>query len=226
MIQTAAPFLQIQYSGLGSDLNGKIFIDRVLLSPTGTYDEISIRKLEISGNGPRFLFDLARGFKQDKPPAQMAITVHQLESPISSSFFSSIGARLGTSGKTIWKDTVDSCSLAGILNASGLKDLGFPGLTINGGMGYNYDQATGVVQLNIDYELSGVESSSLNLEVSGLTTAGVMGIGQMPTFKQLHLVRNIEPGYMKQMVTFCAGNSGQSPDQFIDTLTSYPQQIN
>ncbi len=222
MIQMAAPFLQIQYSGIGSDLNGRIFIDRVLLTPTGSYDEISIQQLEISGNGPRFLFELAQGFKQDKPPAQMAVTVHQLESAISSSFLSNIGARLGANATPIWKHKVDSCSLAGILTASGLKDLGFPGLTINGGVGYNYDQETGEVRLAIDYELSGVESSSLNFSLSGLTVAGVIGVGRMPAFEQLHLVRNIEPGYTKQMVTLCAGNSGQSPDQFIDALVSQP----
>ncbi|MCP4341660.1 MAG: hypothetical protein GY799_22960 [Desulfobulbaceae bacterium] len=222
MIRTAAPFLQIQYGGIGSDLNGSISIDRVLLTPTGSYDEISIRQLEISGNGPKFLFELAQGFKQSEPPAQMSIAVHQLESPVTSSFLSSIGARLGASTTTPWKDKADACSLAGILQASGLKELGFPGFTINGGMGYNYDQDAGVVQFNVDYDLSGVESSYLNLRLSGLTAAGIMGIGKMPAFEQLRLVRNIEPGYMKQIVTLCAGNAAQSPDQFIEALVSRP----
>lgn len=222
MIQVASPVLQIEYSGIGSKLSGTVSIDRVLLTPSGSYDEISIQRLEVSGDGPGFLLDLVQGFNKREPPAKMAIAVHQLESPISSSFLSSIGSPFGKNGSGIWKAEVDSCSLAGILKASGLRELGFPELTINGGMDYNYDKETGEIQFSINYELAGVESSSFHLKASGLTTAGIMGLGKLPVFEQLHLVRNIEPGYMKQIVTLCATNSTQPPDQFIDTLLSRP----
>jgi len=222
MIQTASPFLQIEYSGISSDLNGVLSIDRVLLTPTGSYDEISIQRLKISGDGPKFLFDLVQSFNKNSPPEKMSIAIQRLESPISSSFLSSIGASFSSTGKSLWKDQTDSCSLAGILNASGLKELGFPGLTIDGDIGYNYDKESREVAFKVNYALAGVESSSLSLKASGLTAAGVMGLGNPPELEQARLIRDIEPGYMKQMVTMCAANAQQTPDQFIDTVVSRP----
>jgi hypothetical protein len=218
MVSAAAPFMQIEYGGIGSDLSGIISVDRLSLTPTGSYDEISIQRLELSGDGPGFLLELMHGFKQEQPPARMALSVHRLESPVTSTFLTNIGPRLGAA----WNRQTDSCSLAGILKASGLKELGFPGLTINGDMGYTYDRDSGEVQFNLDYELAGVEATSLNLKASGISTAGLMGLGEPPFLQQLHLARRIQPGYMKQVATMCATNSGQSQDQFIEGLVTRP----
>ena len=222
MIQTASPFLQIDYSGISSDLNGVLSIDRVLLTPTGSYDEISIQQLKISGDGPKFLFDLVQGFNQNTPPEQMSITIQRLESPISSSFLSKIGSSFSSTGNSIWKDHTDSCSLAGIFKASGLKELGFPELTIDAVVGYHYDQEDREVVFNVNYDLAGVESSRLSLNLSGLTSAGMLGLGTPPELQQLRLIRDIEPGYMRQMVTMCAANAQQTPDQFINSVVSRP----
>jgi len=131
-IQQASPVLQIDYGDISSDLNGMISVSRISLTPTGTYDEISIRQLAISGDGPGFLFDLAHGFKQDQPPAQLEIRFDQLESPVSSVFLTSLATRLGQKQPGVWNTTGNVCSLTGILKGSGMKELGFPGITING----------------------------------------------------------------------------------------------
>ncbi len=222
MIQTAAPFVQIEYGGISSDLNGTLSIDRVLMTPTGSYDEISIQQLQISGDGPVFLFNLMQGFKDKTPPAMMNIAVKRLESPVSSSFINNVGARLTGSDKGAWKDKTESCSLAGIIKASGLKELGFPGLTIDGVIGYQYDEESNEVEFNINYELAGVESSSFSLKLSGLSAAGMIGAGDPPEIQQLRLVRMIEPGYIKQMITMCAANAQQTPDEFINSVLTRP----
>lgn len=221
MIEVAAPFVQIDYSGIGSSLNGTISVDKVRMTPTGTYDEISIQRIDVRGDGPKFLLDLAQGFDRGEPPEQMAVAIHQLESPISSSFLSSISNPLNKSGR---KTTVETCSIAGILYSVGLKELGFPFLSINGDMDYKHDKAASAVEFKLNYDLAGVESSFLSLKMNGVSAAGIMGLGKPPVLEELHFVRQIEPGYMKQIVTLCSGNSGQTHASFIDGLFSQPDK--
>ncbi len=223
-IQQALPVLQIDYGDISSDLNGMVSINRISLTPTGTYDEIRIRQLVISGDGPGFLFDLAHGFKQDQPPAQLEIRFDQLESPVSSAFLTGLTTRLGQKQPVAWNTKSNVCSLAGILKGSGLKELGFPGITINGSMGYNYDQQGGVAQIKFNYELAGVETSRIGLELNGLTAAGIMGLGSPPAISKLNLQRTMEPGYIKQMITMCSGKTATNPDRFIDSLVTRSDQ--
>ncbi len=215
MIQIAAPFVQIDYSSIGSSLSGSVSVDKVRMTPAGTYDEVSIRKLEVSGDGPKFLFDLAHGFEKNEPPGQMALAIHQLESPISSTFFSSVSSPFNKGGK---RTTIETCSLAGIINILGLKELGFPSITVNANMRYVYDEASNELEMKINYDIAGVESSYLSLKMNKISAAGIIGLGSMPILDELALVRQVEPGYMKQIVTLCSGNAGQTPSTFIDTL--------
>ncbi|MEJ2529985.1 MAG: hypothetical protein P8Z39_07945 [Gammaproteobacteria bacterium] len=220
----AAPVIELEYGGLGSSLNGSIYLDKVLLTPTGSYDEVTIRQLVISGDGPLFLYDLAQGFKRGKLPAQMIVTIRQLESPVSSQFFSSLINNLRSGNPALEIQKPDPCSLAGILRSSGLKELGFPSLSINGKMGYRYDKTTGEVQFDLVYELAGVESSNISLKMNRLTTKALTENGKMPIFDDLHYVHMVQPGYMKQIVTMCSANAAQTPDAFIDKLFSQPDK--
>jgi hypothetical protein len=224
VIRVAAPFVHLEYGGVGSSLNGSIYLDKVLVTPTGSYDEISIRRLIITGDGPLFLFDLAQGFDRGELPEQMSIAIQQLESPISSSFLSSLMNTFNNSNSVLKTQKLDPCSLAGILQVAGLKELGFPSLTINSNIGYKYDKASGQVQFDFVNELAGVELSSISLKMNGLSTAVITGLGKMPVLEELHFVTKFEPGYMKQIVTLCSANSAQTPDAYIDRLFTQPDR--
>lgn len=224
VIQIMSPFIQIEYGGVGSSLNGSISLDKILVTATGSYDEIRIRRIVISGDGPQFLLDLAQGFDRGKPPEQMQITVQQLESPVSSTFLTSLKNNFDSDKSESRKKRIDPCSLAGILRAEGLKELGYPSLSINGRAGYIYDSTTGETQFDLIYELAGVESSSISMKMNGLSAAAITGEGIMPVFNEVHLVHMIQPGYMKQIVTMCSANTAQTPDKFIDKLFSQPDK--
>ncbi len=215
MIRMASPIVQIDYSDIGSELSGAILIDNVRITPTGTYDEITIQQLRLSGNGFNFLLDLARGFKSKEIPAQMTISFHKLQSPVSSSFISNL---VSSFGKTSTKNKIKSCSIPGILNAVGLKELGVPAISINGSMGYMYDKEASQAEYNLRYDLLGVESSLFDLRMSQLSAQGMMGLGKLPIVDDIHIVRQFDQEYMKQIVNYCATEASLSSAAFIDDL--------
>lgn len=215
IIQMASPIVQIDYTDIGSELTGTIFIDNVRITPTGSSDEITINRISVSGNGFKFLFDLARSFASNEFPSQMDIDFDKLEAPASISFLSDITSSLSKGEDRV---KIETCSIPGILNAAGLKELNLSTITINGSMGYIYDKDINQAELKLKYYLAGIESMLLDLRVSQLTTQGMLGSGKLPVIEELHLVKQYESEYMKQIIMHCATAASQSTTAFIDEL--------
>lgn len=215
IIQMTSPIVQIDYASIGSELTGVIFIDNMRITPNGTNEEITIKRVSISGNGIRFLLNLGDGFSSSEFPAQIDVAFDQLKAPVSTSFLSDLASSL-SKGKDGLK--VETCSIPGILNATGLDELDINTITINGSLGYIYDKDLNQAEILLKYDLAGIESMLLNLRVSQITTQGMLGPGKLPIIEQLHLVKQYDPAYVKQITTHCATEASQSTATFIDDL--------
>ncbi len=215
IIQLASPVVQIDYTDVGSKLSGSIYIDNIRLTPTGTYDEVSIQKLSITGNGLNFLFDLSRGFKSNEPPPQMNIAFENFAMPVSSLFLSNLSSSINKKNSKIEFET---CSIPGILNATGLQEIDISSITANGSFGYIYDKAANQAELNIKYDLAGIESTMLNMKLSQLSTNTIIGVGKLPVVEKFSLTRQYKPEYIKQITNHCATNSSLATATFIDEL--------
>lgn len=215
MIQLASPFVQIDYSGIGSELSGSIIIDKLRITPTGTYDEVSIQQLKISGKNYKFLLDLMLGRRSNEILPQMRLSFQNLEGPVSSSYLSNLTARLG---KDSGHARIETCSIPGILASVGLKDLGHTTITMNGNIGYAYDRETNQASFSVRYDLAGVESSLLELRLSQFSPAEISQLGKPPVIDEMRFVRQFEPEYMQQIIKHCASNVDLTPDAFIEDL--------
>ncbi len=215
LIRTAAPVVQIDYSDIGSDLSGVIYINNVRITPTGAYDELTIDQLSVSGNGLKFLLDMMRGFDSNEPPPQITIAFKKLESPVSSSFLSNFTSSFKTDEA---KRKIKACSIPGILNAVGLNELNLSTITVNGKLGYIFDKEANQAEFNLKYDLVGIESTLLDIRVSQLSSQGLMGIGKLPIVEQFHMVRQFKEEYIKQIVNHCATEASLATTSFIDDL--------
>lgn len=215
IIRLASPVVQIDYTDVGSKLSGTIYIDSIRLTPTGTYDEVTIEKLSISGDGFKFLLDLSLGFKSNEPPQQMSIAFKNMQMPASSLFLSNLTSSLKTNTSNIDNET---CSIPGILNASGLQDIDINSITANGSFGYIYDKTASQAEINLKYDLVDIESTMLEMKLNQLTKSAMIGVGKLPIIEDLHLVRQYKPEYMKQIINHCATNASLATATFIDDL--------
>ncbi len=215
IIQLASPIAQIDYASIGSKLTGTIFVDGVSITPTGTYDNIKIKRISVSGNGFKFLFDLARGFTSNELPSQANIAYDRLEAPVSMTFLSRLASSLTKDGDS---EKIKTCSIPGILNAMGLKNLNLTTVSMNGSVGYIYDKDINQAEITLKYDLIGVESMLLDLRVSQFTTQGTLNTGKLPVIEQLHLVKQYEPDYIRKIIMHCATEASQSTAAFVDDL--------
>jgi hypothetical protein len=215
LIQTASPLAQIDYTDVGSELSGKIHIYNVNITPTGTYDEVSIQQLTISGKGFTFLLDLARGLRANSFPTEMEIEFKKLQSPVSGSFFQNITSSFNTSAN---QRKVKVCSIPGILNSVGLDKLNISTLTMDGMLGYLFDKEAGQADFVFKYELTGVESTLIELSLSQISQQMMIGLTKLPVIEQFRFVRQFESEYIKQIVNHCSTEASLAASDFIDDL--------
>jgi hypothetical protein len=220
MVQMAAPFADIEYGGIGSDLSGTLSVENILVAPAGTNEEMIVRRIEVAGDGPGFLLDLMKGFDKGEPPPRMSVTMRQADLPVSGDLFSGVGPQFsfGPAGQESKKPK--ACTLSGILQTVGLDAIGYSSVTANANMKYEYTQAGGEVSMSFDYDLVGIESLAMDVEMSGFTAAGAMGLGQMPAFGSIRMSYRVEPDYMKRMISYCAGRVDKQPQGYINSLFS------
>jgi hypothetical protein len=215
IVRLASPVVQIDYTDIGSKLSGTIYIDNIRLTPTGTYDEATIEKLSITGNGFKFLLDLSLGVNSNEPPPQMRIAFDNLQMPVSDLFLSNLSSPFKTNTDN---KEIDTCSIPGILNASGLREIDISTITVNGSFGYMYDKSASQAELNLKYDLAGIESTLLDIRLNQLSSSTIAGIGKLPIVEKFHLIRKYKPEYIKKIIGHCATNSSLATATFVDDL--------
>lgn len=215
VIQLASPFVQIDYTDVGSKLDGTIYVDSLRLTPTGTYDETTIKRLSVTGNGVSFLLDVAKGFNNNQLPSQMAIKFEKLVVPVSSTLFPNLGDSLSRNSTKV---KFEECSIPWILNASGINKIGISSISADGNFAYVFDRAASQAELKLEYDLTGIESTLIKIQLSQLSTHGMIGVGKLPITEKLSITRQYKPSYITQTTNHCATEASLSTASFIDDL--------
>ena len=97
LVEKAAPFAEISYGGISSDLRGKLVVtDFSVISHAGG-ERMQIETIELAGPGPGFLFDLSGGFKTGDPPRNLSLGINRLSVPADQGFGANFKVK-GTGG--------------------------------------------------------------------------------------------------------------------------------
>lgn len=215
LVRIASPFVMISYGKISSDLRGKLWIENIGLK-TSDGAVLQIGGIELEGPGPRFLWSLAKGFKDSAPPSRLALKLTDVSIPVDQSFRGSFGPI--TLGGDNTSPGSQPCTLGGLLKHAGLERLGIDTLSASSVMGYNLDQSNGDAWVFLDYELAGMDSLSLAMSLRGIPEPGAVVMGAMPRIADIDLSYSLQSGHIKRMVEYCSRQSQQTSEQFLDAV--------
>ncbi|MCP4286328.1 MAG: hypothetical protein GY792_18095 [Gammaproteobacteria bacterium] len=223
MVRLASPFMEANYGNVSSDLRGKLRIDNISLDvPDGAVLEIG--SIEIEGPGPRFLWDLTGGFKDSEPPTSLVLKLRNASIPVDQGLTGNFGP-ITLGGDADNQRPVQPCTLGGLLKHAGLEQLGVENLVADAVMGYRFNKSTGEARVFLDYELIGIESTSLTVSLQGIPAPGSVVMGALPSFSDLDLTYSLKPEYIKGLVGYCAQQAQQSDEAFLNTVFTQPDKL-
>jgi len=214
-VAMAAPFVELSYGDIDSDLlNGTLTVANVWIAPEALTEGIRIDRVVIRGDGMGFLLKLAGESFGSEPPKRLQLAFQKMAIPLDLMDNAKVDSTLLRSGV----DAPKMCSLAGILQHAGLKDLGFQQLLVDGFVRYQLNPSSGGVAVEMAYTLEGVEYSRIEMDISGNLSPAAVVSGAKPTLNSLRLRYQLDSEFSRNMIVHCASKVGQKPQAFIDTL--------
>ncbi len=206
-----APFAVLSYDAIESDLTGSVAVTGVRVTPVEAPVGIGIERIELQGEGTRFLLGLLQGFDPARPPRRLQLSISRLQAP------------LGGDYPLFWRPAAaatvpDLCSLAGLFGQTEIERLGFRQRLADARLRYDYDPRSGALSLLVGYTLDGLSALSLEMALANILPPGSAVSGGMPTLERFSLQYHIDPGYMHRAIEYCADQAGRDPALFIEEL--------
>lgn|GEM_PF-2527764 len=204
----AAPFAILKYEGIESALQGSVAVTGIRLTPADALVGIRIERIELQGEGTRFLLDLLKGFDPEQPPRRLQLSVSRMAMPLGGGY---LQQWLPASGVT----EPDLCTLGGLLGQTQIERLGFRQRVADARLRYDFDRRSGDMTLLVDYMLDGLSALSVEMSLGELSPADA---GMPPELERFSLHYRIDPDYMRGAVDYCAGAAGLDATAYIERL--------
>ncbi len=215
VIATAAPFMELSYGDIDSDLlNGTLTVANVWVAPEALTEGIRIDRIVIRGDGMGFLLKLAAESFGSEPPRRLQLAFQGMAIPLELMDNAKIDSALLRSRV----DAPKACSLGGILQHAGLEDLGFQQLLMDGFVRYQLTPSGSGVTLEMAYTLQGIEYSRIEVDITGKLSPAAMASGAKPALNSLRLHYQLDSEFSSNMIAHCASKAGQKPQAFLDAL--------
>ncbi len=113
-----APFAMLKYEGIESALQGSVAVTGLRVTPADAPVGIRIERIELQGEGTRFLLDLLKGFDPEQPPRRLQLSVSRMAMPLGGGY---LQQWLPASDVA----EPDLCTLGGLLGQTQIERLGF-----------------------------------------------------------------------------------------------------
>lgn len=203
-----APFAAFKYQGIASSLKGSVAVTGITLTPADAPVGLRIERLELQGEGTRFLFGLLDGFQADQLPARLRLSVRRVRMPLGGGYLN-YWIPNGTAAAP------DLCTLGGLVGQTGIERLGFRQRVADARLRYDYDRRAGTLDLLLDYTQDGLAAMSVEMSLADIPAPAAT---TAPKLERFSLLYRIDPGYMRDAVAYCAREAGVDSNAFIDRL--------
>ncbi|WP_435684695.1 hypothetical protein [Sedimenticola selenatireducens] len=203
-----APFATLKYEAIESALQGSVAVTGISVMPADAPVGTRIERIELQGEGTRFLLDLLKGFDAERPPRRLQLSVSRMAMPLGGGY---LQQWFPASSAT----EPDICTLGGLLGQTQIERLGFRQRLADTRLRYDFDRRSGEMTLLMDYTLDGLAALSVEMSLNKLSP---MDAGATPVLERFSLHYRIDPDYMRRTVDYCAGEAGLDSAAFIDRL--------
>ncbi|MCP3870460.1 MAG: hypothetical protein GY703_20695 [Gammaproteobacteria bacterium] len=224
MVRIAAPFMEISYGDIGSDLKGALSVRKLDFLFLSGGETMQIESVELRGSGPEFLYQLAAGFGGLNQPDNVTVNLLGVSVPADQNFSSGLGFSGMDDTESGIPYQTEPCTLGGILNNRGMEALGTSTLVADVTFSYSLDRKKDNVQVFLDSQVDDISSFSIEMNLNNLPRPGAVMMGSLPKLGKFELQYRVEPKYATRMLAHCAEQAGKSPEDFVESLFDLSEQ--
>ncbi len=223
-IAMAGPFVEVEYGGISSGLDGRISIEDIGITPPGLGDRLQVDALSVQWPHIGYLFSGmgATPAQMQELPPKMTLILEGLHlpttGPLADSFHMQQKQRLA--GLSPAGENPDACSLYGTLGGEDYNAIGYDELILDASFGFELDEVNPEAVVHLDYRMRGMQTLSMDLTLAGIRQPAAMMMGMVPQLKEYTASFRADPQFTARVINYCAGLRKQSREEYIRAVAA------
>jgi len=221
-IAMAGPFVQIEYGGISSGLDGRISIEDIDIFPPGVEDRLHVDSLSVQWPHMGYLFSGLQGTPGQAIPERMTLALDGMRLPTQGGLADSLRAqqKLRLAAVSAGGKAPDACSLYGTFGGEDYVAIGYDELILDASFGYELDEASQELGVHLDFRMRDMQTLAMDLKLTGASHPAAMMMGVIPRLKAYTASFRSDPEFTARAVSYCADRRDQSKAEFIRAVAS------
>lgn len=217
LVATAAPFANIVYGSLGSDLQGRVMVDDLVVYPRGVNDAVKVDRLTVITPGLEFLLTGSDAVKRGELPERMGIALQ--------------GARLNLKGRLVemlkqaeaaqlGQQPAEgiACGLSSKFITSQYRELGLDELVFDSGFSFERGLTASELVFKMDYTIRDAEQADFAMTLDGFGNSVMSVAVARPQLRRVTMNFRPDAEFSRKTLEYCAGKQDVDVQTFVDGL--------
>ncbi len=221
-INMSAPFVNIEYDGISTTMEGAVYLEKVKLRLKNINEEIRVDKLGFITPGLVFLLGHANNFiEQKKFPEKMGISVQGVHISLTGELIDTLTKSFPEQSEKK-ADSGLACTLSGSYPGEQLMELGIYRLIFDLTAKVNYDQENSTLKFNINSAIHGVEETDVTFTVENIASdiSGILSNQATSTINSFTVNYRPDRDLTNKINQYCANLKGITVQEYIDQLVN------
>ena len=217
LVAAAMPFAYIEYGSIGSDLQGRVRINELVIQPRGVHDAVKVEQLAVVTPGLEYLLTGSDAVKRGELPERIGIEL--------------TGANLNLKGSlTEMLEQAEAeqlgqrpaegiaCSLSSNFITAQYRELGLEELVFDTRFSFERGLTASQLIFKIDYSIRGLEQAEFTMTMDGLGNSVMSLAIATPQLQRITLNYTPDAEFSRKTLDYCASKQGVDVQTFINGL--------
>jgi hypothetical protein len=217
LVATATPFANIVYGSLGSDLQGRVMVNDLVVYPRGVNDAVKVDRLTVITPGLGFLLTGSDSVKRGELPERMGIALQgahlNLKGRLAEMLQQAEAAQLGQQPLQ-----GIACGLSSKFITAQYRELGLDELVFDTEFSFERGLSASQLVFKMDYTIRDAEQAGFAMTLDGVGNSLMSVAVARPQISSVTMNFRPDAEFNRKTLEYCAGKQGVDVQTFVDGL--------
>ena len=217
LVAAAMPFAYIEYDSVGSDLQGRVMVNELVIQPRGVHDAVKVEQLTVVTPGLEYLLTGSDAVKRGELPERIGIEMTGANLNLKGSLAEMLEQ---AEAEQLGQQPAEgiACSLSSNFITAQYREVGLEELIFDTRFSFERGLTASQLVFKMDYSIRGVEQAEFTMTMDGIGNS-VMSIAfATPQLQSITLNYKPDAEFSRNTLEYCAGRLGTDVPTFINSL--------
>ena len=217
LVELATPFAYIEYGSIGSDLQGRVMINELVLYPRGVNDAVKADKLTVTTPGLAFLLTGSDAVKRGEFPERMGLALRgarlNLNGRLAKMLEQAEAAQLGQQPRE-----GIACGLSSHFVTAKYRELGLEELVFDTEFSFERGVTASQLVLKMYYAIRDAEQAEFTITLDGFGSSLMSVAVARPQLGSVTMNFRPDAEFSRRTLEYCATKQGVDMQTFVNGL--------